>query len=31
MREGRTLAIASIFRDVQSLQVEVDMERHPVL
>jgi NADPH-dependent 2,4-dienoyl-CoA reductase/sulfur reductase-like enzyme/nitrite reductase/ring-hydroxylating ferredoxin subunit len=29
-REGRTLAIASIFRDVQSLQVEIDMERHPV-
>jgi NADPH-dependent 2,4-dienoyl-CoA reductase/sulfur reductase-like enzyme len=29
-REGRTLAIASIFRDVQSLQSEVDMERHPV-
>jgi len=29
-REGRTLAIASIFRDVESLQSEVDMERHPV-
>jgi NADPH-dependent 2,4-dienoyl-CoA reductase/sulfur reductase-like enzyme/nitrite reductase/ring-hydroxylating ferredoxin subunit len=26
-REGRTLAIASIFRDVQSLQWEVEMER----
>jgi NADPH-dependent 2,4-dienoyl-CoA reductase/sulfur reductase-like enzyme/nitrite reductase/ring-hydroxylating ferredoxin subunit len=29
-RGGRTLAIASIFRDIQSLQSEVDMERHPV-
>jgi NADPH-dependent 2,4-dienoyl-CoA reductase/sulfur reductase-like enzyme/nitrite reductase/ring-hydroxylating ferredoxin subunit len=27
-REGRTLAVASIFRDVESLQAEVSMERH---
>jgi apoptosis-inducing factor 3 len=29
-REGRTLAVASIFRDVESLQAEVSMERHAV-
>ena len=29
-REGRTLAAASIFRDIESLQAEVDMERRPV-
>jgi NADPH-dependent 2,4-dienoyl-CoA reductase/sulfur reductase-like enzyme/nitrite reductase/ring-hydroxylating ferredoxin subunit len=27
-RSGRTLAVASIFRDVESLQAEVTMERH---
>ena len=26
-REGRTLALASIFRDVQSLEAEVSLER----
>jgi NADPH-dependent 2,4-dienoyl-CoA reductase/sulfur reductase-like enzyme/nitrite reductase/ring-hydroxylating ferredoxin subunit len=27
-REGRTLAVASIFRDVESLQAELSLERH---
>ena len=26
-RDGRTLAVASIFRDIESLQTEVTMER----
>lgn len=26
-REGRTLAVASIFRDLESLQAELEMER----
>ena len=26
-REGRTLAVASIFRDIESLEAEVEMER----
>ena len=26
-REGRTLAVASIFRDVESLEAELEMER----
>ena len=29
-REGRTLATASIFRDIESLEAEVNMERRPV-
>ncbi len=29
-RQGRTLAAASIFRDVQSLEAEVSMERNPM-
>ncbi len=28
-RNGRVLAVASIYRDVQSLEAEVTMERHP--
>jgi apoptosis-inducing factor 3 len=30
-RDGRVLAVASIFRDVESLQAEVAMERHAVV